>query len=522
MQPRALISVYDKTGVVEFARGLVELGYEVISTGGTYRTISEAGIPVTYVSDVTGFPEILDGRVKTLHPRIHAGLLARRHVPADMKELTVHKITPIDIVAANLYPFAATIQRPGVTLAEALENIDIGGPTLIRAAAKNHSDVVVVVSPTRYEQVLSWLRSQGPSRNDRLALAQEAFAHTAEYDLVVQAYLQEQVVKTEKQPSGVDDYVSFPDRLDLRFSLVQPLRYGENPHQAAAFYRDEQWQGSATLAAARQLQGKELSFNNIYDAAAAVEMAKEFTEPAVVAVKHTNPCGLAVADSIYLAYKKAYESDPISIFGGIIACNRPVDEPTAQAMSETFLEVIIAPGFSSSALEVLTKKPSLRLLELPLENKDKWLDMKRVPGGLLVQEADTVDLDPEKLHVVTRRAPSDAEWSDLRFAWTVVKHVKSNAIVLARGKQIIGVGAGQMNRIMAARIAIYQAGKKTQGAALGSDAFFPFDDVVKTAAAAGITCLIQPGGSKRDADSIAAADEAGLAMVFTGIRHFRH
>lgn len=507
---RALISVYDKSGVCEFARGLNELGYELVSTGGTYQHLRQAGLPVTYVSEVTGFPEILDGRVKTLHPNIHAGLLARRDVPEHMKELSAQKIVPIDVVVSNLYPFAETIKRPGVTFAEAIENIDIGGPAMIRAAAKNHAAVVVVVAPAQYDTVLAELRQGELSMKRRQALAQAAFAHTAAYDTMVQKYL-----------AGSSDEFP-PANFNLDLQLKQSLRYGENPHQKAAFYRDLNEHDDANLACAHQLQGKELSYNNISDTAAALEMIREFTEPAVVAVKHANPCGLAVGASVLEAYQKAYEADPVSIFGGIIACNREVDADCAQAMSKVFLEVVIAPGFTPQALEILGKKVNLRLLQVPVKSPQPWWDMKRVRGGLLVQEADALDLDPTALKVVTDREPTAAEWEDLRFAWRVVKHVKSNAIVLAKNGQTIGVGAGQMSRILSARIAIEQAGAKTEGSALGSDAFFPFDDVVKAAAAAKVSCIIQPGGSKRDAESVAAANAAGLTMVFTGIRHFKH
>lgn len=515
MKRRALISVFDKQGVVDFARGLTQMGFEVISTGGTYKTLQHAGVAVTYITDVTGFPEILEGRVKTLHPAIHAGILAKRSIPAHTQALEAQSIVPIDVVAVNLYPFSATVARPEATLEEALENIDIGGPAMLRAAAKNHPDVVVVVNPDRYDTVLSWLRTSGPTSCQRLELAQEAFAHTANYDVAISAYLEGKLA-----PRKLDQ--PFPQELQLSFRLQQHLRYGENPHQRAAFYKEVGWHNGNTLANARQLHGKELSFNNIYDAAAAVEMIRGFSQPAVAAVKHTNPCGLAVAQELSEAYQKAYEADPRSIFGGIVACNRPVDEQTAHLMKEIFLEVIIAPGFTPQALEILSAKANLRLVELAAEPLGPWLDMKRVPGGLLVQDADLVDLDPDQLQVVTVREPTDAEWNDLRFAWTVVKHVKSNAIVVARDQQALGVGAGQMSRILSAQIAINQAGEKARGAALASDAFFPFDDVVEAAAAAGVSSIIQPGGSKRDADSIAAANQAGIAMVFTGLRHFKH
>jgi phosphoribosylaminoimidazolecarboxamide formyltransferase/IMP cyclohydrolase len=508
---RALVSVSDKRGVVDFAKGLAEMRFEIVSTGGTYETLQKAGVEVTYVSDVTGFPEILDGRVKTLHPAIHAGILAKREIQAHLQALDAQSIAPIDVVAVNLYPFVDTVSRSDTTLEEALENIDIGGPAMVRAAAKNHGDVIVVVRPERYEQVLSSLRAGGPSAAERLALAQEAFAHTASYDTAISNYLQNQGAQQ-----------GFPQELQLSFTLQQPLRYGENPHQKAAFYKEDGWRSGPTLTDARQLHGKELSFNNIYDAAAAVEMIRVFDQPAVVAVKHTNPCGLAVAEELSVAYQKAHDADPASIFGGIVACNRPIDEKTAALMSKIFLEVIIAPAFTPEALKILGAKPNLRLVELAIKPLEPWLDMKRVPGGLLVQEADLVDLYPDKLQVVTRREPTNNEWQDLRFAWTVVKHVKSNAIAIARDQHTLGVGAGQMNRILSAKIALEQAADNARGASLASDAFFPFDDVVTAAAAAGVSAIIQPGGSKRDADSIAAADRAGMAMVFTGLRHFKH
>jgi phosphoribosylaminoimidazolecarboxamide formyltransferase/IMP cyclohydrolase len=516
---RALISVYDKTGVVAFAQGLVALGFEIVSTGGTFHTLQDAGVPVIYVSNVTAFPEILDGRVKTLHPRIHGGILARRDIPAHVEQLVIEGIVPIDVVAVNLYPFTTTISRPGATLEEALENIDIGGPAMVRAAAKNHPHVVVVVNPERYAEVLKALQEGTLDAVQRLALAQEAFAHTASYDDAIQTYLASQLAGATEQAITAG---KLPERITLSFTQAQHMRYGENPHQAAAFYREDDWQGPACLAQAKQLHGKELSFNNIYDASAAVEMVRSFSTTAVVAVKHTNPCGLALGKDTLDAYQKAYAADPVSIYGGIVACNRTVDAAAAEAMSQTFLEVIVAPEFTSEALAILTRKASLRLLQMPMPPLGGWLDMKRIPGGLLVQEADLVDLDEATLQVVTKRVPTEAEWADLRFAWTVVKHVKSNAIVLARDLVTIGVGAGQMSRILSAKIAIEQAGEKAVGSAMGSDAYFPFDDVVTTAAAAGVTCIIQPGGSKRDADSIAAADKAGMAMVLTGVRHFKH
>jgi len=511
--PRAIISVYDKTGVVELGRSLVNLGYEVVSTGGTYRCLKEAGLPVTYISEVTGFPEILDGRVKTLHPAIHAGILAKRREAGHMSELEARQIKPVDLVAVNLYPFTAVAARPEATLDEVLENIDIGGPTLIRAAAKNFPDVIVVVNPERYGEILAALQAGGLDPAQRRSLAAEAFAHTAAYDAAITGYLQTAGLQSD----------GFPTSLTLHFQLQQEMRYGENPHQKAAFYRSLWEEGRKdTLVHAVQLNGKELSYNNIGDASAALEMVREFAQPAVAAVKHANPCGLAVGATLKEAFIKARDADPVSIFGGVVACNRAVDEETAKLMAEIFLEIVLAPSFTPAALEILCRKPSLRLLQLPVGAPQPWLDMKRVPGGLLVQEADVHAQERSAWQVVTKKVPTAAEWEDLAFGWQVVKHVKSNAIVVVRDGQTVGVGAGQMSRIKAAEIALAQAGEKAVGAALASDAFFPFDDVVNAAAAAGVTAIIQPGGSKRDADSLAAADKAGIAMVFTGMRHFRH
>lgn len=505
---RALLSVSDKDGIVEFARGLVELGVEIISSGGTARALAEAGLPVRRVEDVTGFPEILDGRVKTLHPAIHAGILARRDVPAHMVKLRELGIAPIDLVAVNLYPFAATIARPGVTLEEAIENIDIGGPTLIRAAAKNHQAVVVVVNPVRYEEVLRELRTEGGISTETAShLAAEAFAHTAQYDSVIANYL-----------AGRKDL--FPERLPLVFTKLTDLRYGENPHQRAALYAEPGGRYGITFA--RKLHGKELSFNNIGDANAAWELVQEFGEPCAVGVKHANPCGVGIGADLTSAWRKAYEGDPVSIFGGIVAFNRPVTPELAQALNEIFLEVLIAPDFSPEALEVLKAKKNRILLKAePGRAPGAW-DIKKVRGGLLVQELDEKDYAPADLKVVTRRAPTEKELADLNFAWKVVKYVKSNAIVLARDGQTVGIGAGQMNRVGAVEIAVRQAGEKARGAVLASDAFFPMPDSVEAAARAGVTAIIQPGGSIRDEDSIRAADAAGIAMVFTGIRHFRH
>ncbi|MED4990478.1 bifunctional phosphoribosylaminoimidazolecarboxamide formyltransferase/IMP cyclohydrolase [Parageobacillus toebii] len=508
---RALLSVSNKEGIVSLAKQLVELGVEIISTGGTKKTLEEAGVPVIGISDVTGFPEILDGRVKTLHPMIHGGLLAIRDNERHQSELREHHITPIDLVVVNLYPFQQTIAKSDVTFAEAIENIDIGGPTMLRAAAKNHQYVTVVVDPADYDTVVQELKEHGDvSAETKLKLAAKVFRHTAAYDAMIAEYLTN---KTGEE---------YPESLTITFEKKQALRYGENPHQTAAFYK-KPLGASFSIAQAMQLHGKELSYNNINDANAALQIVKEFTEPAAVAVKHMNPCGVGVGATIYEAFTKAYEADPTSIFGGIIALNREVDKETAEKMHEIFLEIVIAPSFSKEALDILTQKKNIRLLTVDftaLNTKEKLL--VSVQGGLLVQETDTHTLDDAEIKVVTKREPTEQEWEALRFAWKVVKHVKSNAIVLAKDGMTIGVGAGQMNRVGAAKIAIEQAGEKAKGAVLASDAFFPMDDTVEAAAKAGITAIIQPGGSIRDADSIKKADEYGIAMVFTGIRHFKH
>lgn len=513
---RALVSVSDKTGLVDFAQGLVELGIEVISTGGTYNRLKEAGLDVTYISDVTNFPEILDGRVKTLHPAIHGGILAKRSDEKHMEELASMGFGPIDMVVVNLYPFEATIAKEGVTLDEAIENIDIGGPTMIRSAAKNWKDVAVLVEPSMYPQVLGELKENGGALDPstKMALAVKAFEHTARYDSIISGYLAKSSGKSS----------DFPERFSLQLERVQTLRYGENPHQRAAFYR-EHFQTEPCLATAQQLHGKELSFNNINDADAAVEMVKDFPRTTVVAVKHTNPCGIASADTLLEAYKKAYKSDPVSIFGGIVAVNRPLDGPTAQELASIFLEIVIAPDFEEEALDILKAKKNLRLLRIPgLGQKPAGnrLDMKRVVGGMLLQDADLMDLEPDKLQVVTEKRPSEDEMEDLLFAWKAVKHVKSNAIVVAKDMATLGVGAGQMNRINSARFALEQAGDEAKAAVLASDAFFPFPDVVEAAGEAGISAIIQPGGSIRDDESIKAANALGISMIFTGIRHFKH
>jgi phosphoribosylaminoimidazolecarboxamide formyltransferase/IMP cyclohydrolase len=519
---RALLSVSDKAGLIEFAAELAGLGIELISTGGTANALASAGLPVTSISDVTGFPEMLEGRVKTLHPAVHGGLLADRAKPEHMKTIAEHGIKPIDLVVVNLYPFAQTIAKPGVSREEAIENIDIGGPSMIRSAAKNHASVAVVVSPQDYPAIIDELhRQEGElSLETRERLAAQAFAHTSAYDALIAGYLR-------PEDEG------FPTVLPLAFSKVQDLRYGENPHQKAAFYRED---GAKTLgiANAKKRNGKELSFNNIYDIAAAYDLAQEFARDQKNAfaciIKHTNPCGAALATSLEEAFQRARAGDPISAYGGIVALTRTVDAPTAEAITgpNSWFEAIIAPGYDEDAFQILTTKKkwgaNLMLLELanrPTSSGGDW-EYKRVAGGLLVQTRDDRVTGASDLETVTRRGPSSGEVADLLFAWTIVKHVKSNAIVVAKNGQLLGVGAGQMNRVQSVRLAVAQAGEKAKGAVLASDALFPFDDGPKAAGQAGITAIIQPGGSKKDEDSIAMADSYNIAMVFTGVRHFRH
>ena len=508
---RALLSVSDKTGLVAFATGLHRLGVEIISTGGTMKTLREAGIPVTYVSDITGFPEIMDGRVKTLNPLIHGGILAIRDNIDHQEAMAKHGIGAIDLVAVNLYPFSQTIAKPEATLTDAVENIDIGGPAMIRAAAKNFHYVTVVVNPARYSDVLDELEQQGQVTPQlRMTLAKEAFSHTAGYDATISRYLACQVGE------GL-----FPEQLHLVYEKAGNLRYGENPHQQAAFYKEIGCNNQG-IAHARQLHGKELSFNNLVDLEAAWNIAKEFDKPAAVIIKHTNPCGTGLGETVAQAYQKAFDADPVSAFGGIIALNRPVDAVAAKEMSSLFVEAIIAPAFETEALDILTQKKNIRLLEMATGQIGEQLDSKKISGGLLVQQSDGICEDPIAWQTVTKRQVSAKELEQLAFAWKVVKHVKSNAIVIANDNQTIGVGAGQMNRVGAAEIALKQAGDKAKGAVLASDAFFPFADTVEAAAQAGITAIIQPGGSVRDEESISAADKHGIAMIFTGIRHFKH
>ena len=511
---RALISVSDKTGIVDFARELAGLGVEIISTGGTASLLEREGIPVIGISDVTGFPEILDGRVKTLHPAVHSGLLAIRDNEEHRRTMEELGLGYINFVIVNLYPFQQTIAKPDVGYEEAVENIDIGGPTMLRSAAKNHAFVTVVVDAADYAGVLQEIKEGGDTTLEtRKRLAAKVFRHTAAYDALIGDYLSQQAGE------------QLPERFTVTYEKIQDLRYGENPHQRAAFYR-KPLAGKGDLTTAEQLHGKELSYNNINDANAALAIVKEFDEPAVVAVKHMNPCGVGIGTTVAEAYRKAYESDPTSIFGGIVAANRTIDAETAGMLSELFLEIVLAPDFTPEALDILTRKKNIRLLKLgewsrAAERKPEWL-VTSVAGGMLVQESDVLSVEASELKVVTDRQPTEEELKQLLFGWKVVKHVKSNAIVLAKDNMTIGVGAGQMNRVGAARIAVEQAGDKARGAVLASDAFFPMGDTVELAAKAGITAIIQPGGSIRDEESIAAANANGIAMVFTGVRHFKH
>jgi len=516
---RALLSVSDKTGLVEFAKGLARLGVTLISTGGTAKALAAAGLAVLEVGDYTGFPEMLDGRVKTLHPKVHGGILARRDVVAHAAALEKHGIPTIDLVVVNLYPFRETVATPGCTLEDAIENIDIGGPAMVRSAAKNWQHVGVVVDPADYPSLLTELDAQGIlGAGTRFALARKAFSHTAAYDGAISNWL------TARGPDG--SAVPFPDNFNLQAVKVQDLRYGENPHQGAAFYRDLT-PAPGTIATFRQVQGKELSYNNIGDADAAWECVKTFAEPACVIVKHANPCGVAIADSPLEAYRKALATDPVSAFGGIIAFNRPVDAATLDAVAAQFLEVLIAPGYAADALAVIAQKKNVRVLDVPLASGPvaAQVDLKRVGGGLLLQTADARNVLPSELRVVTRKAPTAEQLSDLMFAWRVAKFVKSNAIVYCAGGRTLGIGAGQMSRVDSTRIAAMKARNADlplAGSVVASDAFFPFRDGLDVVADNGAVAVIQPGGSVRDDEVIAAADERGIAMVFTGIRHFRH
>jgi phosphoribosylaminoimidazolecarboxamide formyltransferase/IMP cyclohydrolase len=515
---QALLSVSDKTGVIDLARALVRHGVRLLSTGGTAKLLAESGIPVTEVATYTGFPEMLDGRVKTLHPRVHAGILARRDLPAHMEAMQREQIDPIDFVIVNLYPFRETVARPDCSFEDAVENIDIGGPTMVRAAAKNHAHVAIVTDPADYPALVAELDRTGGTLgpDTKLDLARKAFSHTAQYDGAISNYLTSLDGEGRRRP--------YPDVLNLSFVKAQDLRYGENPHQSAAFYRDVAVP-AGTLAAAVQLQGKELSYNNIADADAAWECVRSLDAPACVIIKHANPCGVAVGASTADAYRRAFATDPTSAFGGIIAFNAPVDGTTAAEVVKQFVEVVIAPGYSSEARAAFAPKTNVRLLEVPAGAGANALDLKRVGGGLLVQSSDTRNVAPSELRTVTRLAPTPAQMQDLLFAWRVAKFVKSNAIVFCADGRTVGVGAGQMSRIDSARIASIQAGNAgltLAGSVVASDAFFPFRDGLDVVADAGAVAVIQPGGSVRDDEVIAAADERGIAMVLTGTRHFRH
>ena len=515
---KALISVSDKTGVVEFARELVALGWEILSTSGTMKLLREAGLPVTSVSDVTGFPEICDGRVKTLHPKIHGALLARRDIPEHMKALKDNEIETIDLVCVNLYPFRETIAKPDVTMEDAVEHIDIGGPSMLRSAAKNWESVTVVCNPSDYSTIISEIKATGnTTRETRLALSAKAYTHTAEYDMAIATYMRAQAGLNEK--------------LFLEYDLKQSLRYGENPHQQAKFYSSAEVE-PFSLATAEQLGGKELSYNNIQDANATLNIAREFDEPFCVGVKHMNPCGSAVGKTIAEAWRKAYEADKTSIFGGIVAANREIDLETAQMLKPIFLEIVMAPSFAPDALELLQTKKNLRILKVDMTRDDKvrsqYVSMN---GGMLVQDRDSSIVPVSAGQCVTEAKPTEAQLADLEFAWKIVKHVKSNAIVVAKDGMTYGVGAGQMNRVGSAEIALKQAAAtlkeegrdiNAEGLVLASDGFFPFNDVVALAAEYGIKAIVQPGGSIRDEDSVKLANEKGITMLFTGERHFKH
>lgn len=511
MTKRALISVSDKSGVLEFAKELVALGYEVLSTGGTKKHLQDNGVPVTPVDEVTKFPEILGGRVKTLNPMIHGGLLAKYDDAEHQAQMKEHGIEPIEIVCVNLYPFVETISKPDVTFEDAIENIDIGGPTMLRSAAKNQQYVTVIVDANDYEGVLAELKDAGQTTlQTRRRLAAKVFRHTAAYDSYISNYLSAELGE------------EFPEQMTLTYELKQTLRYGENPHQKAAFYQ-KRLASDFSVAYAEQLHGKELSYNNIQDANAALQIIKEFKQPAAVAVKHMNPCGVGTGESIAEAFNKAYEADATSIFGGIVALNREVDAKTAEQLASIFLEIIIAPSFSKEAIELLTVKKNIRLLTISFDQHTQdAFNTVSVEGGLLVQEPDRYGFDEADIQVVTDRQPTEEEWAAMRLGWSVVKHVKSNAIVITDEQMTLGIGAGQMNRVGSAKIALEQAGEKAAGAALASDAFFPMPDTVEAAIEAGITAIIHPGGSKRDQESIDAANKAGITMVLTGVRHFKH
>ncbi len=509
---RAILSVSDKTGLDSFALELASLGWEIFSTGGTKKSLAAAGVPVHGISDITGFPEILDGRVKTLHPMVHGGILARRDKDDHMAQLVKSGITPIDMVVVNLYPFVQTVSKGDVTLETALENIDIGGPAMIRASAKNFPGVIIVTDPADYSLILDKLKGGGLSLDDRKKLAQKAFQHTASYDTAIAQYLWQ----------GNE---GFPENMTISFKKRYGLRYGENPHQPAAFYAEQQvGAGNTGITWAEQLWGKELSFNNILDADSAWATATDFPSPTVAIIKHTNPCGLASADDVASAYRRAFDGDPVSAYGGIVAVNRTLTDEMAEAMRGTFYEISIAPDYEEAALEILKKRKDLRILKakLPVVEEHPPLDYRRVKGGLLVQQTDIMPDDAMTLKTATERVPTESELADLLFAFRAIKHIKSNAIALVKDRMLLGMGAGQPNRVTSVDIAVKRAGEKSKGSVMASDAMFPFSDSVMQAAAAGVTAIIQPGGSIRDEDSIKAADENGIAMVFTGVRHFLH
>ncbi|MDE6550521.1 MAG: bifunctional phosphoribosylaminoimidazolecarboxamide formyltransferase/IMP cyclohydrolase [Clostridia bacterium] len=512
MKKRALISVSDKTGIVDLAKSLIDFGYEIVSTGGTLKVLRESNLKAIDISDITGFPECLDGRVKTLHPNVHAGLLAMRSNAEHMSFLEKMDINTIDIVVVNLYPFKQTISKEGIELQEAIENIDIGGPTMLRSAAKNYQDVTVLVDPTDYDRVIKELSAGGVTLDTKFYLMYKVYQHTAYYDTLIADYLRKRI--------GIE----YPKKLTLAFDKAQDMRYGENPHQSAVFYK-EPFDVAGSLSKAKQLHGKELSYNNINDANGALNLLKEFDEPTIVACKHSNPCGVASDKTISKAFEKANASDPTSIFGGIIAANREIDKETAEQINKIFIEIVIAPSFSKEAMSILTTKANIRLLELPdiaSEVPQGNYEMKKVLGGLLVQDFDRNVIDDDKIQVVTSLAPSDKQIEDLKFAMKVVKHTKSNAIVVAKDKVTLGIGGGQVNRIWATGQAVEHSLTSTQGAVLASDAFFPFDDCVEEAGKAGIAAIAQPGGSRNDKLSIDACNRLGIAMIFTGDRHFKH
>ncbi len=511
---KALLSVFDKTGIEDLGKSLVAAGYELISTGGTYRSLADAGVAVRQVSDVTGSPEILEGRVKTLHPVIHGGLLARRDSPDHMAELDQHGMDPIDVVVVNLYPFVETVSRAGVSLDDALENIDIGGPTMLRAAAKNFPAVAVVVDPADYGWVAEALAGDGLDTQPRRDLAAKAFQHVAVYDAAVASYL-------AADPASDDE---MPQQVTIGLTRVSSLRYGENPHQQGALYVPAAG-GVGGLARARQLHGRELSFNNLMDADAAWRTVNDYDDASVCVIKHANPCGLASRDDVSVAYQLAYEGDPVSAFGGIVGFNRTVTAAAAEAMGPVFYEVVVAPGYDGDALEILQRKRNLRILEVERAQSAPGVtdyDVRPLSGGALVQTPDAIDEDPKAWTTATERAPSEAELADLAFAWKAVKHIKSNAIAFVKNRTLVGMGAGQPNRVVSVHLSQRAAGDKAVGCVLASDAFFPFPDNIELAAAAGITAIVQPGGSIRDDEVVAAANQAGIAMVFTGVRHFRH